>query len=484
VNAAETLWDRGPGPGRWRHIERALRLFGDVKQGDGPVVVALGFHVFVLLTAYYLMKTVREPLILLSGVWGLTGSELKTYGAAAQALLLMLLIPLYARMVGRVARWRLLQGSLLAVVACLALFIAAGAGGLPIGVPFYVWLGIAGLFAVAQFWSLANDLHERREGERLFGVIAVGGSLGAIAGAQIARWLIGPLGIYGIMALAAGLYLAAVPLLMLIRRSHRRRRSASRAHPLPSPHETAAEIPRSRHAFALVLHNRYLLLLGLLLLLSNLVNTQGEYILADAVTAHVRGQPEAARAASIGRFYGTFYSVVNVAALLIQALLVSRLFKHAGIRALLFVLPVVALCGYGTIAFIPALAVISVVKAAENGFDYSLQNTLGQALFLPTSREDKYTGKAAVDTTFVRFGDLLAAALVFLGLHVLELSRVGFALMNVLLTAAWLGTAAAVGWRHRRLAGDEPGPRRGRRRIVSPARSTVVDKPAPSMAGG
>jgi ATP:ADP antiporter, AAA family len=480
VSAAESVGDRRPGS--WRHVERALRLLGDVKTGDGPIVVALGLQVFVLLTAYYLIKTVREPLILLSGVWGLKGSELKTYGASAQALLLLLLIPLYARVVGRVPRWRLIRGSLLVNALCLVLFIAAGLAGLPIGVPFYIWLGIAGLFSVAQFWSLANDLHERREGERLFGTIAVGGSLGAIAGAQFARWLIGPLGIYGVMAVAAGLNVAAMLLVTVVRRSHRGRRPAAPPHP-PSA-ETAPEIPRSRHAFSLVLHDRYLLLLGVLLLLSNLVNTQGEYILADAVRSHAQAQPEAARAAFIGRFYGTFYSVVNITALFIQALLVSRLFKHAGIRALLFVLPAVALCGYGVIAFVPALAVISTVKAAENGLDYSLQNTLGQALFLPTSREAKYTGKAAVDTTFVRFGDLLAAALVFVGIHALGLSRAGFAVMNVLLVAAWLGTAAAVGWRHSRLAGDEPPRPRGRRRVVAAPLSKPrgAGKSAPSMA--
>ena len=460
---------------------RWLRLFGEVRRGEAGLVVMLGLQVFLLLVAYYLLKTVREPLILLKTLWGLKGSELRTYGTAAQALLLLGLMPLYARASGGIARGFLVRGSLLVLAIVNVLFIAAGLAGLPIGVPFFIWLGIVSLLSVAQFWSLANDLLDRPTGERLFGIIAIGASLGAIAGAQLARWLIGPLGVFGLMAFAAALYTGAIPIVSAVE-TYARRLRAQRAPADVTSGAIATEhdshVPRTRGPFALVLGDRYLLLLGVALLLANLVNTQGEYILADTIKRNADALPPDARTAYIGRFFGNFYSGVNAVALIFQALFVSRLIKHVGIRAMLFVLPVVAVGGYGVIALVPVLAVVAGVKLAENALDYSLLNTVRHALFLPTSRGAKYTGKAAIDTVFVRLGDLVAGGVVFAGLHVLQLSRAGFAAVNVVLAVIWLGAMAAIARRHQALVGagdDLPGPRwRARARLAVPAVMLLV----------
>jgi len=456
-------------------LRQWLRLFGDVRQGEGALVGLLGLQVFLLLVAYYLLKTVREPLILLKTLWGLKGSELRTYGTAAQALLLVGLMPLYSRAAGGVARSIVVRGSLLAIAIVTAAFIVAGLVGVPIGVPFFIWLGIVSLLSVAQFWSLANDLLDRHTGERLFGIIAIGGSLGAIAGAQLARWLIGPLGVFGLMGFATALYVGAVPIVAAVetyaRRLRARRAPAGGARPAGAAADHDVRVPHTRGPFALVLSDRYLLLLGVALLLANLVNTQGEYILADTIKRHADALPPDARTAYIGRAFGNFYSAVNGIALIIQALFVSRLLKHVGIRSLLFVLPVVALGGYGVIALYPMLAVVVGVKLAENALDYSLLNTVRHALFLPTSRGAKYAGKAAIDTVFVRLGDLVAGGVVFAGLHVLHLSRSGFAAVNVVLAAMWTVSMIAIARRHAMLVGadnDVPGPP-WRARLAAPA---------------
>src|SRR4029077_2755295 len=138
--------------------------------------------------------------------------------------------------------------------------------------PFYMWLGIVSLLGVAQFWSLAVDLYSREAGERLFGVIAIGGSTGAIVGAQLAHRLIGPLGVYGLMAMAAAVYALALIVVTLID-----------GRPFGAATDRAPPaVVRTRGAIALVARDRYLLLIGGLLIVANLVNTQGEYILADA----------------------------------------------------------------------------------------------------------------------------------------------------------------------------------------------------------
>ena len=139
---------------------RAWRIVGDVRVGEGRRVALFGLQIFLLLTAYYLLKTVREPLILLWGIWGLHGQELKVYATSAQAVLLLGVLPLYARLVGRVPRLALIRYTLVGFVACLAVFVVLGRSGVPIAGPFYMWLGIVSLLGVAQFWSLAVDLYK------------------------------------------------------------------------------------------------------------------------------------------------------------------------------------------------------------------------------------------------------------------------------------------------------------------------------------
>jgi AAA family ATP:ADP antiporter len=420
------------------------RVFGDVRAGEGSRVALLGLQVFLLLTAYYLLKTVREPLILLWGIWGLEGDELKIYATSAQALVLLAVVPLYARLAARIPRLALVRVTLLVFIASLLVFTALGAGEVPIAAPFYVWLGIVSLLSIAQFWSLANDLHSREAGERLFGVIAIGGSLGAIVGAQIARQLIGPVGIYGVMGIAAAVYGLALVSVTLVERG---------TGPATAEARRAPAAPRTRGALALVLRDRYLVLIGALLIIANLVNTQGEFILADAVKAHADVFPAREREAVIGRFYGAFYGVVNAVAFVVQALIVARVLRRRGARWALFLMPSVALGGYAAIALVPALAVVAIAKAAENSFDYSMEKTVEQTLFLPTTREIKYTGMATLDTLCVRLGDLAAGGLVLVFLHVAGLSRRGFAVANILLVALWLAIVVRIARRHRRLAG-------------------------------
>src|SRR5205814_1641334 len=187
-----------------------------------------------------------------------------------------------------------------------------------------------------------------------------------------------------------------------------------------------------------------------------------EYILGKTVVGAYTAAHGAAAAGSmdekkvIGEFYGNFLTIVNVVSALIQAFLVSRILKHLGVRAALLFLPVVALIGYGAMAFLTILAFIRGVKVAENSLDYSLQNTTRNALYLPTSREAKYKAKQANDTFFVRFGDVLSAGLVFAGTTWLGFSPKQFARVNVILTAAGLALAFVIGRRFRPLAAHAP----------------------------
>jgi AAA family ATP:ADP antiporter len=128
----------------------------------------------------------------------------------------------------------------------------------------------------------------------------------------------------------------------------------------------------------------------------------------------------------------------NILSLAIQFFLVSRIFKYLGIGGAVFVLPILALGSYSLIALAPVLALIRVTKIAENATDYSLQNTLRRALFLPTSREAKYKALQAVETFFWRTGDMLSAFITFVVVQWLALSVRGYAAVNLVIVVLWL----------------------------------------------
>ncbi len=119
----------------------------------------------------------------------------------------------------------------------------------------------------------------------------------------------------------------------------------------------------------------------------------------------------------------------------------------------LLVLPAIAFIGYTILAFFPILAAVRWAKTAENSTDYSLQNTVRNVLFLPTTREEKYKAKQAIDAFFWRAGDLLSAFLVLVGVNVLMFQTRHFAIFNLVLVAIWIVLAVFIGRRYVRLAG-------------------------------
>src|SRR5207253_4500691 len=138
-------------------------------------------------------------------------------------------------------------------------------------------------------------------------------------------------------------------------------------------------------------------------------------------------------------YVGDYQFWVNVTAFLLQAFVASRLVKHRGLAGVLLALPLIALGGYSIVAAGVGFSLVRWIKTAENATDYSIMNIARQLLWLPTTREEKYKAKQAIDTFFVRGGDVLSAALVYLGARRMGIG--GFALSNVVLTLVWIGVA-------------------------------------------
>ena len=403
----------------------------------------LTLTVFSLLTAYYLLKTAREPLILLEG-----GAEVKSYAAVGQSFLLIGIVRAYSAIARRVGRLKLLAIIYFFFVSNLVLFAILARAKVHIGVIFFLWVGIFNVTAIAQFWSFANDVYTEEQGKRLFAIIGIGSSVGAVAGAKFAQLLV-PLGTSFLMIAAAVILAACVGLIAIVDK-----REGSPGKKKNDPHHDEPLV--DARTFRMLLHDKYLILIAGLTLVLNCVNKTGEYMLDRALLA---GSPAAhgpGAEAFIGAFKADYFSWINLVGVLMQLFAVSRIIKYLGVRGALFCLPAIAFAGYTASFIAPVIAIVRLTKIAENSFDYSIQSTTNQTLYLVTSRAEKYVGKTIIDTFIVRFGDVISAGFVGLGAK-LALSTRQFAGINLVLIGLWVLMIFVIGKENKKRSDEGEG---------------------------
>jgi AAA family ATP:ADP antiporter len=416
-------------------LEFVLGAFGEVRPGEGATALLLALNVFLLLTAYYLLKVAREPLILLGG-----GAEVKSYASVGQSVLLVLVATVYGWLSERVGRMTLIATVTLFFAMNLGVFWILGTRGVPLGVPFFLWVGVFNTVTVAQFWSFAAETYTDEQGKRLFPIVGIGSSVGAVGGAMLAEPLIRRGSPFLLMLVAAGILVAALGLTLRVHRRQARLAESGPAKPAEEP------LPPG-NAFALIARDRYLLAFAVMVLVLNMVTKTGDYVL-DRMLVH--DAPAAAHALGvapavyIGEFKSRYFEWINLLGVLMQLFVVSRVIKYAGLRVALVLVPIASVVGYGAALAAPLIGVLMVARIAESTLDYSLSNTTRQALWLVTSPEAKYKAKQVVDTFVMRAGDSLSAGLVWIGAQTAMSSRT-FIAINVGLTLAWLGLAVLLG---------------------------------------
>jgi AAA family ATP:ADP antiporter len=413
-------------------LTSVLSLVTNIKKGEAKRALALTLNFFLLFTAYYTIKPIREALILSLE----NGAEIKSNASGYQALAFMVIVPLYSALASRFSGRGILIFIYLFLTSNLLAFIYLSTISFQyLGVLFFLWVGMFNLLTISQTWSLCNDIYTEEQGKRLFPLIAFGAASGAVFGPLVFGSFTSSDNLTWPMVIAAVLLGTCS---VLVR--------------FATPVETAKRLPvsfgstwkRISGGFGLVFTNRYLVLIAFLILIINLVNTNSEYMLGKLVAEHAKEQVAAGLAEGatvkmlIGSFFGRFFFWVNVIVLVMQLFVVSRIVKHFGVHAALFALPILALLSYSIILILPILPIIRVVKIMENATDYSLNNTSREILFLPLSRNEKYKAKIAIDTFFWRGGDALSNVAVRIITGIFGLGITAFAGLNAVLVIVWL----------------------------------------------
>ncbi len=439
-------------------ITKIFRIFTVIKAAELNTALLLTLNGFLLMAAYYLVKPVREGLILAG-----TGPEFRAYLSAVTVVLLIFVVKIFSRIASRFPRHRLIAWVTGFFISNLFFFyvwyLSSGGKIAVLGTVFFIWIGIFNVMVIAQFWAFANDLYTQEAGQRIFVLVAFGVTFGAFAGSKAADWLIESIGPSNLMLVCGAVLVIPIILTWIIHNREKNQQGIKESVSEEPQEQIGKDVPLKKGGgFRLVFRNRYLLYIAFFVLLLNFINTNGEYILSRvieqrAAEAIQTGTAEGmTKEAFIGNFYAGFYSYVNFFAWFIQLFLVSRIFKWVGVRGALFFLPLISLGGYIAISTGAALIIVKWAKILENSTDYSLMNTTRHSLFLVTSREEKYKAKAAIDTFFHRTGDVMSALLVFLGATFFMWKSESFAGFNIILITVWIALSVLIWKKHKKLS--------------------------------
>ncbi len=407
-------------------MHRLARFLGLSPGETGPTLLS-GLLFFLLLAGYYLLRPVRDEIAVHVGTASLAWTFTATFVVMLAAL------PLYGWVVGRFPLGRVLPGIYLFFAASLlgfAALLAAPSTAPLAGLAFFVWVSVFNLFVVSVFWSLMADLHAPEAAARLFGLIAAGGSLGAVCGPLLAVALSATLGTAVLLPVGALLLMLAAALLYLLgARSQGRRRETIGGGPL--------------QGLRAILQKPYLAgICGWLLLYS------GTSTLLYFSQTEIVGLAIPDRAART-QLFASMDLAVNSLTLLGQFLLTGRVLSRFGSGAALALLPSVSLAAFGVLAWAPTLVVIVAVQVLRRAANFALARPARETLFTVVGSEDRFKAKNVIDTVVYRGGDA-ASGWLHSGLVAIGLGLSGIATAALPLAAAWLLLSLALGRSHRR----------------------------------
>lgn len=400
--------------------------------GEGRALLWAAGYFFCLLLSLYLLRPVREAMGIARGADWLPWLMTTT-------LAVMLIVnPLYAALVSRLPRRRFIPVVSHFFAANLLLFAALfhalpGHGGSLLGYAFYVWLSVFNLFVVSVFWSLMADVFTEDQGKRLFGMISMGGSLGAVAGAAVTQALSS--GSWGIKLEPAGLMLLAVlglelAMLCMQRLAAHFGLSSGQGQPAREPG------PDFKAGLRAISRSRYLQLICAYMLLFTITSTFLYLLQGDIVARSFASAAE--RTAAFAKL--DFWT--NVLTLGMQLLLTSRLLRGIGVSGVLLLLPLLTTLGFGALALAPSFAMLALVQVLRRGLHYAVDRPAREILYIPLGPEERYKSKAFIDTFVFRGGDFLGvwAPTVFSALAV-PVSLAALACAGAwVAAAAWLGS--------------------------------------------
>lgn len=402
-------------------------------------------YYFLVLAAYFVIRPIRDEAGVAGGVRNLPWLFLGT-------LLGMLLIhPLFAALVSRLPRNRFIPLTYAFFALNLVVFWVffqslTQEEGIWVGRIFWVWTSVFNLFVVSIFWSLMADLFRPAQASRLFGFVAVGGTIGAAVGSTTTAFLASRITPTHLLLVSAVLLVLAM---LAARQLASSASGAEEREPLGS--DSAANEPVGGSlldGIRLVLSSKYLLGIVGYMLLYTITATFLYFQQAEIV--EVSFTDRAARTV----FFARIDVVVNSLTALIQIFFSGRIIRQLGIALSLAVLPLVCVLGFAAVGIAPTLVAIAVFQILRRTSNYAIARPCREMLYTVLPRNAKYKAKNFIDTFVYRAGDQVGAWS-YAGLGALGFGAAGISLVALPLAAVWLGIGLWLGRRQTSLANTE-----------------------------
>ena len=396
-------------------LARAFKL----EAGEfAPVAWSFGYF-FCLLCGYYILRPLRDEM----GIQG--GVDALAWVFSATFILMLAVVPAFGWAVARFSRRGVVVASYgFFVINLLVFFLLLRAEIAPTWTAraFFVWVSVFNLFVISLFWSVMNDVFDQAQALRLFGLIAAGGSLGAIAGPGLTTLLVSHVGPINLLPLSAALLIAAVVCALQVMQ-----RAGSQTGAAPN-----ARV-RSESVWAGATHvarSPYLLGICVFIVFYSALST---FLYFEQARIVENAFDSSAQRTQV---FAAMDLATNTLTLALQFFATARLVAWLGLPVALAIIPVAVAAGFGALGFAPTLAVLVVFQVVRRAGNYAITKPAREMLFSVVSTEDKYKAKNFIDTVVYRGGDA-ASGWLFTGLSAIGLGLSALAFAAVPLATLW-----------------------------------------------
>jgi AAA family ATP:ADP antiporter len=417
-----------------------LQRFTNIRREEVLPALVAGVFFFCVLTALMVARPAREALGMQRGIEALRWLFMGT------VLVTLLVNPVFGWLVSRFRRLVFINATYLFFAFGLAAFylllaLAPASIGERTGQVFYVWFSVFNLFATMLFWALMADRFSLERAKRLFGAIAVGGTLGAIFGPWLASELARPLGTPALLLIAAGFLVLALGAAWWLTRLRPETGHAPAADAVigGSAWEGLQAVVRSPYLLAIC---AYVLILAVMV--TFLYFTRLQMVAALGTDIDMRTA-----------MFARIDMITQVATLVLQALVTGHLMKRLGVSVTLALLPVTAMLGFVGLALAGSIAALIAFEAAFRAVQRGIMRPARETLFTVVARTERYKAKAFIDTFVYRAGDVVGAQTEGL-LKQLGMGLAALATVAVPLAAAWMALGIWLGYAQRARGVEQP----------------------------
>ena len=378
-----------------------LKTASKVKEKEVKAVIFSFLFVVVLMSAYYILRPVRDAM---ASDW--TDAEV-SWLWTLNFFISTAIVALYGVMVSKF-RFRLLVPTMYGIFAIsFIIFYALGSvfeDRTVIDKSFYVWVSVFSLFHISVFWTFMSELFSKEQSGRLFGIIAVGASVGGLIGPSITAFFSVSLGTDNLMLIASMMLFIPIPIIFYLQ-SLKAKELNNEALDIPISNQSIGGNPLA--GFKMFLSNPYLLSIGLFIFLYTGISSFVYFELKNLLSDFSRPERSV--------IWAQMDLAVNILAISTGLFATSRIVTKFGMPVTIAMVPVMICIGLLVLAISPLLGVVVVLQVIRRAGNYAVTRPAREMLFTLVNQETRFKAKPVIDIVAYRGGDMLTAWL-FTGL--------------------------------------------------------------------